>query len=61
MDDEALRGKLEGNFTLLETFAATWQALASHRNPSLQRFVTGDDGPLLDLSALLLEPVAAMR
>jgi flavin-dependent dehydrogenase len=60
MDDETLRRKLEGNFTLLETFAATWQALASERNPSLQHFVPASAGPLLDVSALILQPVAAM-
>jgi flavin-dependent dehydrogenase len=59
MDDETLRQKLEDNFTLLETFAATWQALASERNPSLQRFVAAGDRPLLDLSALVLQPAAA--
>jgi 2-polyprenyl-6-methoxyphenol hydroxylase-like FAD-dependent oxidoreductase len=59
MDDETLRQKLEDNFTLLESFASTWQALASERNPSLQRFVAAGDRPLLDLSALVLQPVAA--
>ena len=59
MDDETLRRKLESNFTLLEQFAATWQALASERNPSLQHFVAASDRPLLDVSALVLQPVAA--
>ena len=59
MDDEALRRKLEDNFTLLEAFAATWQGLASERNPSLRRFVPASDGPGLDVSALVLQPVAA--
>jgi len=60
MDDETLRRKLEDNFTLLQTFAATWQALASDRNPSLQRFVPAGDEPLLDVSALVLQPLTAM-
>ena len=59
MEDETLRRKLEDNFTLLEAFAATWQELASERCPSLQRFVSPSDSPLLDLSALVLQPVAA--
>jgi flavin-dependent dehydrogenase len=59
MDDETLRRKLADNFTLLEAFAATWQALASERCPTLQRFVPPSDGPLLDISALVLQPVAA--
>ena len=58
MDDEALRQKLEDNFTLLEAFAATWQALATRRDPSLARFVATKE-PLLDLSPLVLQPVAA--
>jgi flavin-dependent dehydrogenase len=57
MDDDTLRRTLEANFTLLESFAATWQALASERNPSLQRFVAMTDGPLLDVSALVLQPL----
>ncbi len=61
MDDETLRRKLEGNFTLLESFAATWQALASERNPSLQRFVPPSDEPPLDVSALVFQPARAMR
>ena len=60
MDDETLRRKLEANFALLERFAATWQALASKRNPALPRFVAAGEGPLLDLSPLVFQPVAAM-
>jgi flavin-dependent dehydrogenase len=58
MDDETLRRKLEINFTLLEAFAATWQALATRRDPSLARFVAMKE-PLLDLSPLVLQPVPA--
>jgi hypothetical protein len=59
MDDEALRQKLERNFAMLEAFAATWQALATARVPSLPRFVATKE-PLLDLSPLVLQPVAAL-
>ena len=58
MDDEALRRTLEENFTLLEAFAATWQALATERDSSLARFVSSER-PLLDLSPLVLQPVVA--
>jgi len=58
MDDDTLRQKLEANFTLLEAFAATWQALATRRDPSLARFVAMKE-PLLDLSPLVLQPVPA--
>jgi len=60
MDDETLRRKLDENFSLLETFAATWQALASERTPSLRRFVPASEGRALDVTALVLQPVAAM-
>jgi flavin-dependent dehydrogenase len=60
MDDDALRRKLDDNFALLEAFAATWQGLATSRVPSLARFVASK-GPLLDLSPLVLQPVAAPR
>jgi flavin-dependent dehydrogenase len=53
MDDGALRATLERNFSLLESFAATWQVLAASRNPSLARFVDTNQ-PLLDLSQLVL-------
>jgi flavin-dependent dehydrogenase len=53
MDDGALRATLEQNFSLLESFAATWQVLAASRNPSLARFVD-TNRPLLDLSQLVL-------
>jgi hypothetical protein len=59
MDDEALRHTLEDNFALLEVFAATWQALAAGCDPSLARFV-GTRAPLLDVSQLVLQPVAAL-
>ena len=59
MDDQALRRKLEDNVALLEAFAATWQALAAVRDPSLARFVATRE-PLLDLSPLVLQPVAAL-
>jgi flavin-dependent dehydrogenase len=59
MDDEALRRKLEENFALLETFAGTWQALAAACDPTLARFVAANER-LLDLSPLVLQPVAAL-
>jgi flavin-dependent dehydrogenase len=59
MDDEALRQTLEDNFALLEAFAATWQALAARCDPSLSRFVA-TRGPVLDVSRLVLHPVAAV-
>ena len=59
MNDEALRQTLEDNLALLEAFAATWQALAAARNPSLARFVA-TRAPLLDVSQLVLQPVAAV-
>jgi hypothetical protein len=59
MDDEALRQTLEDNLTLLEAFAATWQALAAAGHPSLARFVA-TRAPLLDISPLVLQPVAAV-
>jgi len=59
MDDETLREKLDDNFALLEAFAATWQAVATSRVPSLSRFVAAK-GPLLDLSPLVLQSVAAL-
>jgi flavin-dependent dehydrogenase len=58
MDDEGLRRTLEDNFSLLEAFAATWQAQAGERDPSLARFVATKEA-LLDLSPLVLRPVAA--
>jgi flavin-dependent dehydrogenase len=59
--DEPLRRLLDENMALLEAFARSWQALASARNPSLPKFVADQDGPLLDISPLVLQPVAAMR
>jgi hypothetical protein len=59
MDDEALRRKLEENFALLETFAGTWQALAAACDPTLARFVAANERRL-DLSPLVLHPVAAL-
>jgi flavin-dependent dehydrogenase len=57
MDDESLRRLLEENLTLLEAFARSWQALASERNPALPRYVDANDGPRLDITPLVLQPV----
>ena len=59
MDDEALRQKLEDNFALLETFAATWQALAAECDPALARFVA-TERPASGSLAVVLQPVAAL-
>ena len=60
MDDDALRRLLEENLALIEAFARSWQALASERNPALPRYVDVNEGPLLDISPLILQPVAAV-
>jgi hypothetical protein len=59
MTDDALRGLLEENLTLIEAFARSWQALASERSPTLSRYVDIDEGPRLDISPLVLQPVSA--
>jgi flavin-dependent dehydrogenase len=61
MDDESLQRLLADNLSLLESFARSWQALASDRNPSLPQFVALNDGPRLDIAPLVLQPVAAMK
>ena len=58
MDDETLRRKLEDNFTLLEAFAATWQALASERDPSLPTLRGRERQASAGCVALVLQPVA---
>jgi flavin-dependent dehydrogenase len=60
MSDDALRELLAANLTLIEAFARSWQKLASERNPTLPRYVDIDDGPALDVSPLVLQPVAAV-
>jgi flavin-dependent dehydrogenase len=60
MDDDTLRRLLEENLALIEAFARSWQALASERNPALPRYVDVNEGPLLDISPLILQPVAAV-
>jgi hypothetical protein len=53
LDDTALRGRLEANFALLESFARTWQGIAAEQYPSLARFVTIETGEQpLDLGPL---------
>ena len=56
--DGPLVRRLEANYTLLETFARTWQAIAARRHIALARFVTaprrGEHG-LLDVGRLNLE------
>jgi flavin-dependent dehydrogenase len=57
MDDEALIARLRSNLVLLESFARTWQTVASEQYPALARFVpaSGAEGePELDVSALRL-------
>jgi flavin-dependent dehydrogenase len=57
VDDRSLRRRLDANFTLLEAFARTWQAIAAEQIPALRRFVPtppAGDGALLDVSALRL-------
>ncbi len=54
MDDAALQQRLDDNYTLLERFARTWQAVAAERYPQIARFVSpvrGDEPPL-DVSLL---------
>jgi flavin-dependent dehydrogenase len=57
IDDDGLRKRLEDNYTTLEAFARTWQALAAERHSGLDRFVapgvTGEEAPL-DLGPLRL-------
>ncbi len=64
MDDEALRGRLERNYALLEGFARTWQAMAAERHPALARFLTTDGtgaSPAeLDIDALRLAKAGAV-
>ena len=58
MDDEALRERLDANYSLLEAFARTWQAIATERYPALERFVAGtavhEEGAQLDVTPLRL-------
>jgi flavin-dependent dehydrogenase len=61
MDDAPLRARLEQNFAELESFARSWQTLASERNPSLARFVEVGEDAGIDISPLVLQPVAAMK
>ena len=49
MDDAALRQHLDDNYSLLERFGRTWQAVAAERYPQIARFVapaSGDESPL---------------
>ena len=39
-DDDALRTRLAENYSLLERFARTWQAVAAERHPAVARFVS---------------------
>ena len=59
IDDDPLRRRLEANYTLLESFARTWQAIAIDQVPALARVAPtlqpGDRTALLDLSALQFE------
>lgn len=60
--DDALRARLESNFTLLERFASAWQSFASAEHPSLKRYVAAREH--IDISPLLLRgvtPRAAME
>ena len=57
MDDAALQQHLDDNYSLLERFARTWQAVAAERYPQIARFVSparGDESPL-DVRLLLPE------
>jgi flavin-dependent dehydrogenase len=60
LEDEALRSRLQSNLALLESFARTWQAIASEQYPGVARFVAAA-GPVgehkLDISALRLSLV----
>jgi hypothetical protein len=60
MSDDDLRARLEANFTLLEAFARTWQAIAAEQHPALARFVstsTADDSAVeRDIACLRLTP-----
>jgi hypothetical protein len=60
MDDDTLRETLNQNLSLIEAFAGTWQTIAIERNPSLPRFVAAD-GPVLDISPLVLQPRGESR
>jgi hypothetical protein len=53
MDDEALRRRLEDNYAMLESFARTWQAIATERHSGLTRFVA-TTGERLDIGNLEL-------
>jgi len=44
MDDEALRERLDANYSLLKAFARTWQVIATERYPALERFVASPAG-----------------
>jgi len=57
MDDDSLRRRLEGNFSLLEAFARTWQSIALERHPNLKRIVDEHAGPHLDVGCLKLTPL----
>lgn len=57
VDDAALRRRLEENYALLETFARSWQAVATEDHPDLARFVADrGDSAALDLGAARLSP-----
>jgi flavin-dependent dehydrogenase len=57
MDDASLRERLEENYSLLEAFAQSWQAVASEDYPELARFVPNRlDSATLDLGPARLRP-----
>jgi flavin-dependent dehydrogenase len=57
MTDDDLRATLTRNLALLEAFARSWQAAAIRTDPSLVRFSREEEGELLDISHLLLQPL----
>jgi hypothetical protein len=57
MDDAAVRERLEANFLLLESFAWTWQQIATEQHPALARSLAVSPGPTtqtLDVGCLRL-------
>jgi hypothetical protein len=61
MTDDELRATLQTNFEFLERFAQAWQAQACAAHPSLARAVPDGTGELMDISALPMAPVSALR
>ncbi|HKB09703.1 MAG TPA: FAD-dependent monooxygenase [Vicinamibacterales bacterium] len=59
MDDDQLRAQLAWNFERLQALARTWQSIALERYPTLRPAIDQRSGPLIDVSPLLLTPVAA--